>query len=290
MSKLAEIPDGLKELVIEYSVRVDFLNGREKIFEFMSAIDHVKKFGVGVNEALISTYDPNKISRYIKSIFKLEDWEYRIIKTQNNITGVNIVVPIDFGRTEDLKEIMYNSFGWYYTNEFNWNSENGDKYTVLSFRPKFSVSKILQEEIKKNPVLWHVTPEARYRKIKKIGFVPKSKNTKFLYPEKIHFLLGSYSFNDAVKCYKTISKFSEYKDSAWYILKVDVRKKDGTFPKFYWDPDYNGAVYTYENIGPDKIEVVDVVKPLKSSQTNIEELKEHYKKLDRVIPNFSDWT
>lgn len=255
--------------------------GKESIFKVISNIDFRKKGAI--NEALIYSYNPNKIKKYIKKYFDLEEWQYRIVKTCNNITGLNIVMPDLSDRIEELKKVLNENFGWYYTNGFEWKNDNGQTYKVLCFRPKFSDYKEIEKEILKNPYLWHVTPFLVYQKIKKQGLIPKAKNTKFEYPDKIYFLPGNFKYEDAVECYKNISRFSKYKDDRWVILKVNVIDEQGNVPKFYYDPDYTGAIYTYESIRPNKIELINIIEPKKKK--NLKETIEYIKKMNDMLDN-----
>lgn len=272
----------LNNFLNDFSKYSETFFGREKLLEFLTIID--KNPTTWMNEGLIQTYNPEKIENYVKREYKLEDWQYRIIDNRPNGTrALNIVTLPGQRRIERLSKEFDNRFGWYLTHEFDWEHPTSKKkYKVLEFRSKFSDNSKAQEEVEKNPILWHATTYASYQKILKRGFIPKSRNKVFKYPDKVHFLIDRFSINDVIEFCKKLRKYSDHKLEDWVILKVDVRSAGREIARFYWDPDFEGSVFTYENIFPSDIKVVETIKPDRkmSLQETIEYVKQEMSKLD----------
>lgn len=276
----------MKNILLESFKKASLSNKdfRNCLLNNLSSIDHYCMSHY-LDEGLIHTYDLRKTEAYIKKFLSLEDWQVRFVKSEIGITCCNFVINDDTKRIEKAKDFMDHVLGWYVTSSFKWqNPIDKNQYAVLEFRPKFLESDKLQDHIKANPILWHCTTLSRYQKIKKQGFVPKSSNSRFKYPDRVHFLLGDMSMNDTISCLNLLKASSNKEQETWVILKVDVRKKDDSIPKFHYDPDFSGAVFSYENIFPRNISIEKEIEPEKKRNLTetIQFIEDEFKKLDNV--------
>ena len=224
--------------------------------EFSRAYSSLNDLSVSrmmLHEGLIKTYDLEKTVAYVKDYVGLEDWNIVYERARNGIITVRIVIPEGDEETyRNVCRVMCDLCGYYVTHERFAPVKDKDGNLIdcreMFFRPKFSSRKRVEEYLKRHPRVWHITSMERAEKIKKQGFVPKSSNKLFKYPEKVHFLLGFYTEDQVADIGKKLKRVEGRDNEVWTIMVVDIRKPDGTFPKFYVDPDLDGSIYTYENI------------------------------------------
>ncbi len=99
----------------------------------------------------------------------------------------------------------------------------------------------------KGEYLYHSTEKQYLEKILKIGLAPKSKNTRSFYPERI-YLSPNIEYLKAIKDQLSIDKFGDY---------VDLKIKNFSGLELYKDVRYKGGFFTYNNIHPKYIEVIN---------------------------------
>ncbi len=120
---------------------------------------------------------------------------------------------------------------------------SSDKISI-SIEPKYDLSTYDQFD---GEYLYHTTNKNNLNKILKHGLVPKSKNTRSFYPERIYLSPDSES-NKSIQ-----NQLSSDKPGDYITLKI---KK---FPelKLYKDVRFKSGFYTYNNIPPKYIEVLN---------------------------------
>lgn len=264
----------ISPITLEYIKFINSLN-KEELQEILdteflylnSSVSSIER--IKLSEGLIKTYDIKNTTKIIEKRLGLKRNQYKVQEGEN---GIEVIAIYTDKENKDGVMKILDLCGYYVTNELKkWRFFK--RGYILEFRPKFTNTTELQKFIREYPILWHVTTEEKLEKIKKQGFVPKSSNTVFDYPSRIHFLAGTYSLNDAEKMLSIIREKSENKDSNWKIIKVDVRKKDGNIPIFHYDPDFPGAVYTYENIPANIVFEIDAYNPKMSLQECVDYIK-----------------
>lgn len=95
--------------------------------------------------------------------------------------------------------------------------------------------------------LYHTTDKKNLEKIMKIGLVPKTKNTRSFYPERV-YLAPDERYLDSIKYQLEGDKEGEY---------VDLKIKNYKGLSLYKDVRFKGGFYTYDSIAPKYIEVIN---------------------------------
>lgn len=109
-----------------------------------------------------------------------------------------------------------------------------------------SIEPMYDKEIDfKDEYLYHTTDSKNLEKIMKSGLIPKSKNTRSFYPDRI-YLSPNIKYMDTIRNQLQGDKGGEY---------VNLRIKNKGY-KLYKDVRFPGGFYTYDNIHPDDIEVI----------------------------------
>lgn len=121
-------------------------------------------------------------------------------------------------------------------NDYVLNNNN----IFISIEPNFDTKVNFEGEY-----LYHVTDKKNLDKVLSVGLIPKSKNTRSFYPERI-YLSPNLEYMNSVKGQLNIDKPGEY-----VYLKI---KNFGL--SLYKDVRFKGGFYTYDNIPPKYIEVI----------------------------------
>lgn len=200
-----------------------------------------KFYDAALNEGLIQTYDPQQTVRYIKDYFNMSDDE--IYNTELN----TIIVSTSDINDEFLNKLdkAFNLCGYYKAI-----TDKGDEKIEIQYEPKYidPIENVLR---KKEHFLLHLSPTKYKEKILKNGFVPKSKNSTFDYPDRVYFLRESIPTKNLIEMLKVLS--SKNKNSKYSIFKIDLNKIPLNV-KFYSDLNYNEyGVFTYDNINANAI-------------------------------------
>jgi hypothetical protein len=119
------------------------------------------------------------------------------------------------------------------------NKDEQIELCVLYFEAKYDLEQPLEN------YYYHSTSFKYIKKIKKYGLVPKSKNKTTSHPERIYL---TKTYDDAKDIGGMMSKWN---DSDFIILKIKSEAIPGL--KIFNDPNFEGGVYTYNNIGPEAI-------------------------------------
>ena len=249
----------------------------ERCYDF--GVDDVlsEHLAFDINEGLIKTYPPFDTIRYVKTHVKnISDnniCEYDIdIRVEHIASSVNPEFPPEnILLTSKGKELnasdefefkrMFGLCGWVLSRKnMSIDRDSGDNAFDYIFEPKFNYD--ITEDIKnKISYLYHVSPEIYKDKILRQGFVPKSKNASFDYPDRVYLLLltgnpinqaknFALSLAQRVKWKEDLSSPGEY--PMYVLYAIDVSKlQQGT--RIYRDPISKYGVYTFSNIPPDAI-------------------------------------
>lgn len=189
--------------------------------------------------------------------------------------GEELEVRLEVFSQKIQKELehFFDSYGWYPAGIFDKNnrfynySEDVVKYfqnrknIKIAFEPKYN-----QEVVPTTTTLYHATPDYSLDKIQFEGLSPKTKSKLSTHPGRIYLLEGfteEYTSQDLARTlHRTDRRRSLIEEMV--ILEVDVKKL--TNHTFYRDPNFflASAVWTYDNIPPSAIRVVERVKYLKT--------------------------
>lgn len=171
----------------------------------------------------------------------------------------DIFIFTDKNSPEITKNLLHliDSMGYFvstaskeYTNDFNNIVDKSkieeelskEKSISISIEPTYDSQVDFKEEY-----LYHTTDKKNLDKIMKFGLAPKSKNTRSFYPERI-FLSPNLTYNKSIQNQLGTDKPGEY---------VDLKIRNFSNLKLYKDVRFKGGFYTYNNIPPNYIEVIN---------------------------------
>lgn len=210
-----------------------------------------------INEGLITSYDARRVVNIVRRKFNLDpDRAFNYVYESNGKYTDMIFILMyknsDNNLIGSLKHIL-NTCGYFLTKDEKYYND----CILYQFEPKFG-NDVTDEIMEKYKFLFHATPFVNLTKIMKIGLIPKSKSTSFFYPDRVHCMIGNHLTDEQLAALKDVQKDrarTDIQDNNQYIiLRVDVKK----LPKnmvFFIDPKMKDAIYTYDTIPPEAINV-----------------------------------
>lgn len=179
-----------------------------------------------------------------------------------------ILSPDDYDKFEEINKFL-DSFGYfpafisepmpkkYSLNNLNTSFEWGKKIHIR-YESKYDT-----EIVNRENTYFHLIPDIYLEKVKLIGLTPRSKSKIANHPERI-YLLNPDSMDEyeqiAQMLYEALPGDQQERIKKYYLLGID--SNDIKDIKLYRDPNFpvgNGAVWTYQNIPPKYIEVLDEI-------------------------------
>lgn len=193
-----------------------------------------------IKEGLIRTYPSLFAFRQLRNKYGLDNREIRMSSTPDGIGSIEIVLNRKNAAKEDEINKLMETYGYV----------PGFRFVDIVYEPKH------EAEIRRNTLertcdyLIHISPFSKINKIKRNGFVPRSDNELYSYPERIYFFKYDINFNwdEAIETIRRISKSRGEKEGTKYaVYFLDVRKIPDN-ARFYQDKNSNNGVYTSDNI------------------------------------------
>lgn len=218
------------------------------LFHLKESFDNPFTNNHNLTEGIFSTYKPEKVEKYLKKRYG----EYAFVERYTNENKVEIF-RIGFYNDEDGEKIVNKDMSLCgYFPSYIWITEDGTiKY--ITYEPQHQKS--VKGLIENRRYIYHLTPE---NKIQKIGLVPKTNNKKFKYPSRIYFFLNKPT---KYTCIDLITQFSDATENEYWgkynLLEIDTRKVGDA--DFFFDPNAKQCVYTYDNIPPESLKIIDTI-------------------------------
>ena len=191
----------------------------------------------------------------------------------NDDQAILINFPLVTKNLLDKVNVFMDKFG-YYPSTVNPGQFNGGKYSNMKNRiineeymDIIYEAKYDTERTITGPYLYHITPDISLTKIKNIGITPKTQGKLANHPGRIYVLtnlddLKDYDIDSWPDISYALWNNSKTKDKVeeMNLLRIDVSKLPKDI-KFYKDPNFfiGDAVWTYRNIPPNAIEVIDKI-------------------------------
>lgn len=225
-SYIQHINEGLIKTV-DIKSFINHLNHMNETKGFKDMIEYAKAEKDG--HVLLVVSKNAKMMEFVKSLISLLNIDgYFISSIRYKGTGVDEDTSHSPRSNDEFVTIMDNA-----------NKTKEVEAIVISMEPKF------EEAItEKYTTLYHITEQKHVAKILKTGLVPRAKSKISYHPERI-YLANKYALTHIFE------KYSQYVKEP-VILSINVKGM-----KLY--PDINagdGAVFTTENIAPDRISVL----------------------------------
>ena len=198
-----------------------------------------------INESLIRTYPLDATVKYIKNYFGLKDNMVEPVSIESG-NYIFVYMPNFNDNLEQMLKAM--QFCGYYLAFPKKENVEQNKWVELQFEPIHDIdnSKQIREEEK---IVYHLTPSYNEGKIKNYGFIPKSKNNKFNYPDRIYLIRGSATNREIYTIGEQLNKInSSDRNTGEYILYTIDLSKLPEHIKLFIDPNYDYGIYTTDNI------------------------------------------
>ena len=215
-----------------------------------------------LNEGLLMTYPADKVVRYIQKKYNLTDNE--VEKYYDGTDYILVNKNLDTDLLDKINQTMV--FGGYYKSD----KDDNDKY--FTYEKKFE--KEVFDELKQSgeiKYLYHLSPSINDKKIQSVGLIPKSKNYRFNYPDRIYLLSDKDVDNKlwfieqmCIELVKPILIFGNKSEidrvKKYSVYRIDFNKLNNI--KLYIDYNAKGfdSYYTMDNIRPEWIEKVNEIE------------------------------
>lgn len=178
-----------------------------------------------------------------------------------------LIIPKNFSDLEKIKKFFSNC-GWILAQEHEYYKDSN--YIAYTFQKNKQVKTIELPDF-----LYHLTPITKLGKILKKGLVPKTTNIMsnrpervYLHPQKPTILSLKLFANQLWKAQlekklnlnnlskeEIANKLNKPRNIKYCLLEIDTKKCNNL--KIFGDPDMNGAVWTFDNIPPQAIKVLN---------------------------------
>ena len=193
-----------------------------------------------IKEGLIKTYPSLFAFNQLKNKYGLDNREIRMSSAPNGIGNIEIVLNRKNAAKEDEINKLMETYGYV----------PGFRFVDIIYEPKHE-AEISQSELDQTcRYLIHFSPFSKINKIKRNGFVPRSDNELYSYPERVYFFKydNNFNWNEAIETVRRISRSRGEKEGTKYaVYFLDVKKIPDN-ARFYQDKNSNNGVYTSDNI------------------------------------------
>lgn len=168
--------------------------------------------------------------------------------------------------TDELNIIIeqFKRIGYFYTFKThryvdNINTLNTERVITYNFSP-YKQNELIKKQTAINDYLYHICPKYVLNKIKKQGLIPKTKNSEFIYDERIHLCCSNITYDDLIylRNYLDKNNNSKLNKHKYVLLTINVNKLPKNI-QFFRDLDSKNGIYTYDPIPSytiDKIEEI----------------------------------
>lgn len=170
-------------------------------------------------------------------------------KEINSGTDINIFFKEGYNVWPDIEKFM-NFCGWYLASKRPNRAFDQDYNVYYGF--SFEKEHLNEEKDVKLTVGYHLTPSNKVNKIMSIGLCPKHNDKKAHHPSRVYMFsenLGKYMFAGWANALFE-STHDYHRDIPYTLLEIDLSDFKG---KLYGDQNLDGAVFTSENIPPNRI-------------------------------------
>lgn len=209
-----------------------------------------------LDESRYMTYPADTVVRCIQKKYNLDDDSVEL----HIDDGEYILVSkkLDKNMFDNVERIL--KLGGYYQADENID----DYYTYEKIYEEDIFDKLKQSgEIE---YLYHLTPSINDKKIQTMGLIPRSRNYRFKYPDRIYLLSNGDSMFLKLICKELIkpillfgTEFEKNKVKKYSVYRIDFSKVENI--KLYKDPNVRDfdSYFTMDNIRPEWIEKIDEI-------------------------------
>ena len=199
-----------------------------------------------INECKDYSIPLNEVKNVIVKKYNLADWQFEIKTAFNNIE-LSLVIPKKYTNEQFILEDM-NHCG-YFLSKHNDISIHNYPYVICQYEPYYQES--VKNDVLAMKVIVHISPKYNNESIKKNGFIPQHKNKAFLYPDRVYYIKGTVSITDIQELGSmlyNVDKIENKNNTGEYIIYwIDTSKLPDNID-FYYDPNYEHGLFTYDSI------------------------------------------
>lgn len=246
----------------------EYFNGT---LTYLAAGEHIPEFVVeclsdtSLNEGIFKTYPIDKTVHYVKTLFGLNDNQIGVFDGAGGNPNVKRIVVKILDTEENNRAIdkAMNLCGYVRSTEM----KIGD-FAGINFISRYE-ERDITDEVRRMGHIRHITPLYNVEKIKRIGFIPKSSNSRFNYPDRIYFFGGDTPMIEIGYQILDFHKHNQSKGDKdiYAVISVDTGKIPDSC-HFHYDPNYAMGIFTTDNIPPSAIDSI--------KEYSVRELKELY--------------
>ena len=199
-----------------------------------------RKPPVLITEGLIESYNIDAVINLFKNMFDLTD--ETIYKINDNV--IKIKLQNNNLKVKDKLDYYFKKYGYIISRIDN----DYDNITSYYYEKKYPEEINLFQILQTYNCLYHVTEEKNLNNILKKGLKTKSNkiSSGYMHDERIYFFLN-YPTKELIASLALVNP---------KILKIDLSNLPLTYT-FYFDPRLNNAVFSYEQIPPEVIKIID---------------------------------
>lgn len=222
--------------------------------------------------------NPSNAAMQIIETLPIKKYQIEVAKRQDGISFIEVCIPDIYDNKSIISKVM-NSFGYFFSKEIEekkFSTEDSVEWITLQYEPKYQP--IVTDFICENySYLYHLCPAKHAKKILKNGLVPKSKHASYNYPAR-SFLIVPNRYDERNNIVRSpsieqmrhlsagLNRHKEHvvndyvNDNIWMTLQIDITKLQDNIALSYDENCYPLGLFTYDNIHPDAIEIVDVYR------------------------------
>lgn len=208
-----------------------------------------------ISESAEITHSYDDTKKELKRLYNMSDWQIREQVVANNIKV--IVLLCDISNNRKMMIDTMSGCGWSLAKAQNI-MLNGTPWVMLSFDPMFQDD--ITAEVMKYDFVFHITPKYNIDAIMLNGLEPRSENSYFQYPKRLHILKGDLDLPQIYDIGKQLCDANNnVKNDGNYILLAITVKRLPESIRFYYDPRYEGGYYTKQNIPSNYIKPIATI-------------------------------
>ena len=226
--------DGIYWIAMDEECYNDFLIEQNKLYE-----------------GLITTYPIDiTISKLNDNYFDAHEEEVK--------NGIKMIVVYYVDKEdENILLNITNRCGYFLKEKVKSFNGKDDNCYDYYFTPKFAYE-CTDEAYSGDMCLYHLTNDYYIDKILKNGLSPRAKNKIERHPDRIYVTKQNKMSNGFIKHMLSFMKNYLNKPIKYlYILKIDLSKCEDK--RFFWDPSAQNGMFTYENIPPHCISIIQEI-------------------------------
>lgn len=178
-----------------------------------------------------------------------KDWQVQTHEAANKVTIAVLYADIELNADTIVKEMQ--AYGWYKSTISDPHDINGIPYRVMTFDP--AEQQCLNGEAFRFRWLYHISHVSNMPSIMTNGLIPKSQNSTFDYPPRVHVVRGDTSDLTLAELGFDLFKANKNVTNGHYLVFQILTDKLPNTIKFYGDPRCYVGYYTMQTIPADAL-------------------------------------